>query len=370
MYNFIVDVSELQNQSLELKNNLKEIDTELGSLYNSLNSITTSWFDFNSDKFLGMIKKDYSNITDLLTNTKKVNNEINSLCNNITTLVKMHYCKVDKPKLKFNSNKVSKVLESLSNGKEYLILSENQLENIEIPVEFEYRDQILDLKKEILNFKNEIQSIYKKTNDFSKDLILKISNAKTNIKLVEDIEITKTNRSYNWNTVINKDSNITNSKKHKDLKEKNNKTISYIKDYNYQDNVLDYSSNDKIILNKDHNISIDKNKTDLSSQQNKINLKEIDIEQKENKSSFISDNTEKIIQKNINDNQKANKTNLFSQQNKINISSINVEQKINESEFISNNQEIESNVIFNNDINEDSSNFINNSDVINLEDLF
>ena len=72
---------------------------------------------------------------------------------------------------------------------------------IEIPIDFEFRDQLLNLNKYALNLENNINDIYVKTKNFSNDIEKELKKVKENTNLIEIIKLKKVDRKYIWDTI-------------------------------------------------------------------------------------------------------------------------------------------------------------------------
>lgn len=201
MYNFILDINELKNYNVELKKNMKLIKAELKNVYEPLNDITDIWMDSNAQTFLEIIKNDYSKASDLLSSTSSLNKQIENLCDVLINLVNIHYAKLEKPKLEYNDTKINNLLTDLKSSINFANKTKNITDEIEIPIDFEFRDQILNLNKYSLHLKSDINDIYVKTKNFSSDIEKEIKKVKANVNLIDIIKLKKVDRKYIWNTI-------------------------------------------------------------------------------------------------------------------------------------------------------------------------
>lgn len=201
MYNFILDINELKNYNKELKKNMKFIKAELKNIYETLNNITDIWMDPNAQVFLETIKDDYSKAINILSSTNNLNKQIENFCDVLINLVNIYYNKLEKPKLEYNNTKIKNLMINL----QFSIKSINNIKKItneiEIPIDFEFRDQLLNLNKYALNLENNINDIYVKTKNFSNDIEKELKKVKENTNLIEIIKLKKVDRKYIWDTI-------------------------------------------------------------------------------------------------------------------------------------------------------------------------
>jgi len=201
MYNFILDINELKNYNKELKKNMKFIKAELKNIYETLNNITDIWMDPNAQVFLETIKDDYSKAINILSSTNNLNKQIENFCDVLINLVNIYYTKLEKPKLEYNNTKIKNLMINL----QFSIKSINNIKKItneiEIPIDFEFRDQLLNLNKYALNLENNINDIYVKTKNFSNDIEKELKKVKENTNLIEIIKLKKVDRKYIWDTI-------------------------------------------------------------------------------------------------------------------------------------------------------------------------
>ena len=201
MYNFILDINELKNYYKDLKKNMKFIKAELKNIYETLNNITDIWMDPNAQVFLETIKDDYSKAINILSSTNNLNKQIENFCDVLINLVNIYYTKLEKPKLEYNNTKIKNLMINL----QFSIKSINNIKKItneiEIPIDFEFRDQLLNLNKYALNLENNINDIYVKTKNFSNDIEKELKKVKENTNLIEIIKLKKVDRKYIWDTI-------------------------------------------------------------------------------------------------------------------------------------------------------------------------
>ena len=180
---------------------MKFIKAELKNIYETLNNITDIWMDPNAQVFLETIKDDYSKAINILSSTNNLNKQIENFCDVLINLVNIYYNKLEKPKLEYNNTKIKNLMINL----QFSIKSINNIKKItneiEIPIDFEFRDQLLNLNKYALNLENNINDIYVKTKNFSNDIEKELKKVKENTNLIEIIKLKKVDRKYIWDTI-------------------------------------------------------------------------------------------------------------------------------------------------------------------------
>lgn len=119
------------------------------------------------------------------------------------------------------------VYAGLENGEQILKKTENFSSNISVPIDFEYRGQVLSIESCCRDLYNKTSNIYKKIENFSNDIKNRIGEVKTSVSSIEDTDITHAKIEYKYDTVSS------NKFEHKE---------SIIRDYNANSNIIDLNS--------------------------------------------------------------------------------------------------------------------------------
>lgn len=314
MANFDINFNDINKNISEIESNIKEYKDIIKNLKDNLNNIDSAWNDLNTENFIKIVKTEYNLFSDQITAMDKYLNSINSFINSLSSEIKSKINVQVLQKVSYNSDYMNKQIEYLRNVFLHLNYCVNLLENLDLPITFEYKTTIESYYRQLKSNRDTINNLRSKLESINTSILTLINMTRDNVNSIDFVTINRNEMQYNWKIYSADliDTNMASKGNSYNFNDKetlflNNNISSDINDVSIEQNKRAQSNNlvlqDLINSNADQIQIIERNanqnnKNDILSEQNLDNVK---IEKKEynnnieNKSTLLSNVEEQEI---------------------------------------------------------------------------
>lgn len=296
MANFVLNINNINNDIKILKNNIAEYKDSIISLKLNLSKVDSSWNDFNTNSFINIVKKDKNEFFEHITSMKKYIELISDFCDYLESYFEKKFYIEKVNKIKYNSDMLNSAIENLNNCYNKLNNISNILQDLVIPVAFEYKNLIKNYYFEIDKYKTSLITLKSKLSKINIDINNIVNEFKTKRNDIDFKTINSQKIEYNW-----KNYGFTN------INNKNNVKV-------YKKNSSKFSKKMKIKLSNNFN-----SKKVYIGNNTSINAKLEDLKYTAFNSTLLTDNK---VDDNIIENKKVLNFNVGESENNIKVNSV------------------------------------------------
>ncbi len=174
-----INTTILNKELISLEENINKFIDSNNDIYNELSKINDYWQGIDAEYFINIINKDKNNCILVLDNLYKISNlykEINYLYDNI-----------DK-KIIYDNTYNNTIMNNINNSIEILNKTNNNIDNIVLPYNFNYKNMIINtnniiknIKEDLIKYQDSINNMISKLEENESEILKKISNINMNI---------------------------------------------------------------------------------------------------------------------------------------------------------------------------------------------